>query len=47
MLYTTLGKFQGYVLTVVYVPDSLQHILSMIQFIVCQLQLMIIMLQLM
>jgi len=47
MLYTTQGKFLGFILTVVYVPDSLQYILCMIQLIVNKLQFMIILLQLM
>lgn len=46
MLYPTQGKFLGYILTVAYVPDSLQYIRFMIQLIVYQLQLMIILLQL-
>lgn len=44
MLYTTQGMFLGLILTVVYVVDSSQYILYMIQLIVYQLQLMIILL---
>lgn len=44
MLYTTQGKFLGFILTVVYVAVSSQYILYMIQLIVYQLQLMIILL---
>lgn len=44
MLYTTQGVFLGFILTIVYVADSSQYILYMIQLIVYQLQLMIIIL---
>lgn len=40
-------KLSGNILTVVYIKDSLQHILCIIQLIAYQLQLMINMLQLM
>lgn len=40
-------EFSGDILTVVYINDSLQHILYLIQLIAYQLQLMINMLQLM
>lgn len=44
MLYTTQGMFLSFILTIVYVADSSQYILYMIQLIVYQLQLMIILL---